>query len=73
MTRQQQLDTINMKIARTSQSDEWTGYFLPVTFKNVLEFFPENEDEISLEWWDFWDPLDKQSDDCISYIYSLIK
>ena len=39
MTRQQMLDDINLKIARTSQSDEGTGCFLPVTIGDVLDWY----------------------------------
>ena len=73
-TRSEMLDAINMKIARTWWGTwPWeTGYYLPITFKEVLEHFPKYEDEIALNWWDFWDPLDKQFDETVSYIYNLL-
>lgn len=90
MKRNEMLDAINMKIARTQQSDEWTGYFLPVMIGDVLDWV---ESLMKWEWtkWEpnaeypfvyerileYWktkrEPLDKQSDDCIQYVYNLIK
>ena len=37
-TRQEMLDKINMKIARTSQSDEGTGCFLPIDEQDIIKF-----------------------------------
>ena len=91
MTRQQQLDAINLKIARTSQSDEGTGCFLPVMVGDVLDWIEVNNiheklisqiprgrtftppyENIRVMWKTKRNPLDKQSDECISYIYNLL-
>lgn len=84
MLRQHQLDAINLKIARTSQSDEGTGCFLPVMIGDVFSYViaykikkhhicdnPEIS-SIFYHWHRIREPLDKQSDDCISYIYNLL-
>ena len=76
-TRQEMLDTINMKIARTSHSDEGTGCFLPVTFDDVRyalfsEFRNAKFPKLIEVWWPINDPLDKQSSACICEIYNLL-
>ncbi len=75
MTRQEKLDIINFKIARTSQSDEGTWCFLPVMAKDIAKFIQDSEWIMILDemWAKLEDSLDKQSDDCIDYVYSLIK
>ena len=106
MTRQQMLDAINLKIARTASteySNIRTHYYLPVMIGDILDFWdkeikdfykPEKDrvltwynpqpiyetisvwpaifDSIIERWKTKREPLDKQSDDCISYIYSLL-
>lgn len=74
-TRQEMLDAINLKIARTSQSDEGTGHFLPVMIGDVLGFFLSKHIRCMFlfENWSLVHlPISEQSDDCISYIYSLL-
>lgn len=79
-TRQQMLSAIEQKIARTSQSDEGTWHFLPVMPKDFWDYFERIDTlrymTLPLPYINGWgkskQPLDKQSDDCISYIYSLL-
>lgn len=90
-TKQEMLDAINMKIARTHQSDEGTWHFLPVMIGDILDWVEVNKiheklisqiprgktftspyEMIRVLWKTKREPLDKQSDDCISYIYNLL-
>lgn len=84
MTRQQMLDAINLKIARISQWDELTWCFLPVMIGDVFSYVIAykikkhhicDNPEISgifYHWHRLREPLDKQPDECISYIYNLL-
>ena len=92
LTRQEQLDFITHKIARTWWGTwPWeTGYYLPVMIGDVLdaiewmwykvqyselwEMFntPSRILKVLLYWKNKRESLDKQSDQCISYIFNLI-
>lgn len=79
MTRQEMLDAINMKMAQVKHSDYGTSYFLPVMLWNcdkLIEKWPNYFDEwnVILDLWIKKDePLDKQSDELIKYIFDLLK
>ena len=84
MTRQEKLDIINMKMARTSQSDEGTWCYLPVMIGDVLQYLFDSDrtydeviemiidDKILSLWDNLRNPLDKEWDNIIHYIYLLI-
>ena len=81
-TRQEMLDSITHKIARTWWSTwPWeTGYFLPVMIGDVLDwmdfwfieqkYLTESVSNILIRWKTKRESLDKQSDDCITYIFN---
>lgn len=77
MNRTEKLDAIYFKIARTWWGTwPWeTGYYLPVMIGDVLDWMEERmiwPFEILIIWKTKREPLDKQSDDCVNYIYSLL-
>ena len=80
MTKQQKLDAIYGNMAISHEIYQWPDSapaidFEPVRIGDVLEYHDFEGTEYALLW--KWEnkrlPIDEQSEDCISFVYSLIQ
>ena len=87
MTREEKIKAINAEIAEVIEfyqwPDSWPWYdMLPVMIWDVLDWqyktpwvtsCPNTRKELVEQWGEFRKPIEEQDDECIEYIYNLIK